>query len=89
MKLVLMRQDYVRLQILAKKINKKSIDEAGLEASKILYFKFMVRYYVQEKDLLNACKSYQIIYDALHKATSDEALIQSLDASGAERKSSF
>jgi hypothetical protein len=75
MKLVLMRQDYVRLQILAKKINRKSIDEAGLEASKILYFKFMVRYYVQEKDMLNACKSYQTIYDSLHKASTNEALI--------------
>lgn len=84
-----MRQDYVRLQILAKKINKKSIDEEGLESCKILYYKYLVRYYVHEKDLLNACKSYQTIYDSLHKAASDDALIQALDASGADRKSSF
>lgn len=58
MKLVLLRQDYVRLQILSKKINKKSIDEAGLETSKILYFKYLVRYYIHEKDLFNASKAY-------------------------------
>ena len=31
MKLVLMRQDYVRLQILSRKISKKAIGEKGLE----------------------------------------------------------
>jgi len=68
MKLVLQRQDYIRLLFLSKKINKRLIDEPGLEASKILYYKFLVRYYVQEKDMLNAAKSYQTIYDALAKA---------------------
>jgi len=58
MKLVLQRQDFIRLLFLSKKINKKSIDEPGLEASKILYYKFLVRFYVQEKDLLNAAKAY-------------------------------
>lgn len=74
---------------MAKKINKKSINEEGLESCKILYYKYLVRYYVHEKDLLNACKSYQTIYDALHAATSDAALIEALDASGADRKNSF
>jgi len=32
MKLVLLRQDFVRLQILSKKISKKAISEAGLES---------------------------------------------------------
>lgn len=50
MKLVLMRQDYVRVHILGKKINSKQINEAGLEAHKILYYKYMVRYYIHEKD---------------------------------------
>ena len=58
MKLVLQRQDFIRLLFLSKKINKKSIDEPGLEASKILYYKFLVRFYAQEKDLLNAAKAY-------------------------------
>lgn len=89
MKLVLQRQDYVRLQILSKKINKKSIDEAGLETSKILYFKYLVRYHVHEKDLLAAAQAYQTIYDSLHKASTDPALIDAMDKSGADRKSSF
>jgi 26S proteasome regulatory subunit N5 len=71
MKLVLLRQDYVRLQILSKKISKKSINEPGLESSKVLYYKFLVRYYINEKDLLNTSKSYQTIYDTFNKAQSD------------------
>lgn len=83
MKLVLQRQDYIRLLFLSKKINKRLIDEKGLEASKILYYKFLVRYYVQEKDMLNASKSYQTIYDALAKAQqTDEKLIAALDGNG-------
>lgn len=89
MKLVLQRQDYVRLQILSKKISKKSIDEAGLETSKILYYRYLVRYYVHEKDLFAAAKAYQTIYDALNKAASDDKLIEAMDQSGQERKLAF
>ena len=39
----------------------------------------MVRYYVQEKELLNAAKAYRTIYDALKEASEDEALIAGLD----------
>jgi 26S proteasome regulatory subunit N5 len=89
MKLVLLRQDFVRLQILSKKISKKAINEAGLESQKVHYFKFLVRYYINEKDLLNASKAYQTIYDTFNKAQSDEALIATIDPTGNERKSSF
>jgi putative heme iron utilization protein len=53
------------------------------------YFKFLVRYYINEKDLLNASKAYQTIYDTFNKAQSDEALIATIDPTGNERKSSF
>jgi 26S proteasome regulatory subunit N5 len=89
MKLVLLRQDYVRLQILSKKISKKAIAEPGLEACKILYYKYLVRYYIQEKDMLNTSKSYQTIYDTLNKATSDPVLINALDQNGSERLVNF
>jgi len=89
MKLVLQRQDYVRLQILSKKINSKSIEEVGLEACKITYFKFLVKYHIHEGKLITAAKNYQTIYDSLNKASSDETLIKALDFDGEDRKSSF
>lgn len=58
MKLVLARNDFVRCQILSRKISKKHINEAGLEEQKIRYFTFMVRYYIHEKLHLEVAKAY-------------------------------
>ena len=63
MKLVLGRRDFVRCQILSRKISKKHLNEKGLERQKIEYFRFMLQYYVHEKQTLEAAKAYQIIYD--------------------------
>jgi 26S proteasome regulatory subunit N5 len=69
MKLVLMRRDFVRCQILSRKIFRKHLNEAGLEALKVQYFQFMVRYYVHEKMVLETAKAYQTIYDTYHKSS--------------------
>ena len=58
MKLVLGRRDFVRCQILSRKISKKHINEKGLERQKIQYFTFMVKYYVHEKQTLESAKAY-------------------------------
>lgn len=87
MKLVLARQDYIRTQILSRKISKKGISEKGLEALKIEFYGFMVRYYVHEKESIETCRCYQTIYDTINKA--DEETKAQLDASGEARKSSF
>ena len=42
MKLVLLRKDFVRCQILSRKISKRHLGEAGLEALKIQYYLYMV-----------------------------------------------
>jgi hypothetical protein len=54
-----------------------------------MYYKYLVRYHVHEKDMHQAALAYQIIYDALMKATTNEALIAEMDGSGSDRKSSF
>lgn len=88
MKLVLARQDYIRTQILSRKISKRAISEKGLEAQKITFYDFMVRYYIHEKDILEASKSYQIMYDTINKCGDDE-LKAKLDPSGEIRNKSF
>ena len=88
MKLVLMRQDYVRLQILSRKISKKAISEKGLEQQKIDYYNFMVKYYVHEKETLEAAKSYQTIYDTINKTPVEEGT-PGLDPSNTKRKEAF
>jgi 26S proteasome regulatory subunit N5 len=80
MKLVLMRRDFVRCQILSRKISKRHLAEKGLEAFKIQYYLYMIQYYVHEKMILDAAKAYQTIFDTVNKA--DEELAKTLDADG-------
>lgn len=48
----------------------------------------MVRYYIHEKDILEAAKSYQTIYDTINKCD-DEELKAKLDANNEIRNNSF
>lgn len=73
MKLVLLRRDFVRCQILSRKISKRAIGGEGLEKLKIEFYQFMIRYFIHEKMILDVCKSYQIIYDTINKAEGDLA----------------
>jgi 26S proteasome regulatory subunit N5 len=88
MKLVLARQDFIRTQILSRKISKRAISEKGLEDLKIEYYGFMVRYFVHEKESMEVCKCYQTIYDTINKVEDEEAKTK-LDMSGEIRKSAF
>lgn len=88
MKLTLARQDFIRTQILSRKISKKAIGEKGLEQQKITYFGFLIKYYVHEKESSETSSAYQTIYDTINKAE-DEDLKAKLDPTGDLRKSAF
>lgn len=83
MKLVLARRDFVRCQILSRKISKKHISEKGLESAKVTYFRFMVQYYVHERMTLDTAKAFQTIYDTL------AANAEELDPQGTQRNPVF
>jgi 26S proteasome regulatory subunit N5 len=68
MKLVLMRRDFVRCQILSRKISKRHLAGKGLEKLKIQYYEFMIQYYVHEKMILDCAKAYQTMFDTINKA---------------------
>ena len=82
-----MRRDFVRCQILSRKISKRHLAEKGLEKFKIQYYKFMIQYYVHEKMILKAAQSYQIIFDTIKKAEGD--LQNELNIDGKLLDSSF
>ena len=71
MKLVLMRRDFVRCQILSRKISKRHLNEKGLEKLKIGYWQYMIQYYIHEKMVLEAGKAYQTIFDTINKAEAE------------------
>lgn len=73
MKLVLMRKDFVRVQILSRKISKRHIGEKGLEGQKVQFYLNMIEYYVHEKMLMEVAQAYQTIFDTLHALEAEDA----------------
>ena len=65
MELVHLRKDWVRLQILSRKISKRHMNEKGLETLKIEYFRYMTLYYIHEKMTLDAAKAFLTMYDTM------------------------
>merc|ERR1711920_57247 len=62
MRLVLAKKDYVRTQIISKKLNPKLLENEDLQDCKIQYYKYMVQYWLHEGKYLDASKCYLSIF---------------------------
>eukprot|EP00921_Rhytidocystis_pertsovi_P022112 GHVQ01035365.1.p1 GENE.GHVQ01035365.1~~GHVQ01035365.1.p1 ORF type:complete len:485 (+),score=71.23 GHVQ01035365.1:91-1455(+) len=63
MRLVLLRKDYVRCQIISRKLNAKLLEPDDMQDMKLIFYEYMCRYFVHENMLLDVCKAY---YAMLH-----------------------
>merc|ERR1719160_318488 len=63
MRLVLAKKDYVRTQIVSKKINPKLLEAEDFQELKIEYYQYMVRYWLHEGKHLDVSKSYLAIFN--------------------------
>jgi len=63
MKILLSKGDYIRTLIVGNKINRRHLNDAGLEKLKIQFYLNMIDYYIQEKQFIDVSKSYKILYD--------------------------
>jgi len=62
MRLVLLKKDYVRTQIISKKINPKLLDDTDFQDLKVQYYEYMVRYWLHEKKHLDVSKCYLAMF---------------------------
>jgi len=62
-RLVIAKKDFVRTQIISKKINPKLLDKTEFQDLKIKYNEFMVVYWLHEKKFLEVCKCYLSIFN--------------------------
>jgi len=65
MKIMLKKKDYVRTIIVSRKINRKNIEEAGIEDLKILFYSYLALYYTHENKYFENALAYKAIYDTL------------------------
>jgi len=63
MRLVLLKKDFVRTQIISKKLNPKLLEADDVQDLKLQYYEYMVRYWLHEKKFLDASKAYQSIFN--------------------------
>mmetsp|Transcript_2316 Transcript_2316/g.3056 ORF Transcript_2316/g.3056 Transcript_2316/m.3056 type:complete len:444 (+) Transcript_2316:147-1478(+) len=63
MRLCLDKKDYIKAQILSKKISKKALADKDLQDLKIRYYDLMIRYHSHDAKYLEICKCYQAMYD--------------------------
>jgi len=63
MRLVLAKKDFVRCQIISKKLKEKLLDADDFQELKLEYFGYMVKYYLHEKKYLDVAKSYLAMYN--------------------------
>jgi 26S proteasome regulatory subunit N5 len=72
MRLVLAKKDFIRTQIISKKLNPKLLEVDDLQDLKIQFYEYMINYYLHEKKMLDVCKCYQSIYNT-KSVQADEA----------------
>ncbi|KAG8430269.1 hypothetical protein GDO86_018111 [Hymenochirus boettgeri] len=63
MRLCLAVKDYIRTQIISKKINTKFFQEENTEKPKLKYYNLMIQLDQHEGSYLSICKHYRAIYD--------------------------
>jgi 26S proteasome regulatory subunit N5 len=63
MRLVLLKKDFVRTQIISRKINPKLLEGDDFQELKLEYYGYMVRYWLHEKKLLDVSKSYLAMFN--------------------------
>jgi len=67
MKMMIKKKDYVRTLIISRKINKKNIEDEGLEDLKILFYSYLTIYYNHEHKFFDNALCYKAIYDTFKK----------------------
>lgn len=62
-RLGLAKKDYIRTQIVAKKIQVKFFDDESFQDLKLRYYKLMIELDDVDRNYLNACKHYRAVYN--------------------------
>jgi 26S proteasome regulatory subunit N5 len=63
MRLVLAKKDFVRTQIISKKLNPKLLEKEEFQDLKINFYEYMIKYWLHEEKYLDVCKCYLAIFN--------------------------
>uniref|UniRef100_A0A7S2RMQ9 PCI domain-containing protein n=1 Tax=Mucochytrium quahogii TaxID=96639 RepID=A0A7S2RMQ9_9STRA len=66
-RLCLEKKDFIRAYIIAKKVNRKQLEEEELETLKIRFYRLLIQYHTHEKQPLELARAHLAIYTSLKK----------------------
>lgn len=72
MRLVLLRKDYIRCQIISKKINTKLLEAEDLQDVKLKYYGYLIELHTHEKDYLNIANDHWQCFNTPQVKEGDE-----------------
>ncbi|KAI9029370.1 PCI domain-containing protein [Hyaloraphidium curvatum] len=64
MRICLLKKDYVRMQIISRKISTRFFEQPENEDLKLRFYDLMIQYALHEKSYIDVCKYYRQIYDS-------------------------
>ena len=65
MKIMIKKDDYVRLYIISKKINEANLNDDEISDIKVTYYSYMAIYHNHQKNYLDTSRCYRIIWNTL------------------------
>jgi len=63
MRLCLATQDYIRTQIISKKVSTKFFEDGKNDDLRLKFYEYMIEFGLHENDYLDICKNYRAVYD--------------------------
>jgi 26S proteasome regulatory subunit N5 len=79
-RILLKKGDYIRTLIVSNKINRKHLNDDGLEKLKVEFYELMIRYYIHEEKFIEVSKCYKILYDFLKEIETKANLMNDSDS---------
>ena len=71
-RLTILKGDWVRVLIVAKKVQKKFLEEADMEDLKLRFYGLMVEYYLREKDAFELAQAFHQMYQTPCKLADED-----------------
>lgn len=63
MRLVLAKEDFIRCQIVCKRINKKSLNNNEFQIQKLRYYNYMIQYHLHQKEFMEISECMRLCLD--------------------------
>ena len=78
LRLLLKLEEYTKFQIISNKVNRKVLDEPGMEEEKVRFLNYMIEYFNHMEDYMQAALSHKTIFETKNKQIESPFALQQM-----------